>query len=393
MKRIVVLGGGFAGIESAIRLRRSLPSHEVFLINDDDCFTFSPLLYEVAAGELSESDSCILIPSIMRKKNVIYYHDSASKIDLKRKYVVTKNLEEIPFDVLVLAVGAVTNFSGIEGSEKVFPLKTKQDAERIFEKVSNCIEKRKPHNFVVCGAGLTGIEFATTLKDHLDLVCRQRKIKRSDFKISILHGPSRILPNMPEKASLVVQNYLSKIGIELVCGFYTKKVLDGKLVSREGKEFSGDTVVWAGGITTNSLIIESGLLYSGMAGERGSPGGGAIVNSFLQCEKYPFVFALGDCVCIKGKEEVQKTAQNAVEQAKVIEKNVASFLKGSKMSEYKPKEGKFYCAVGKELALYVSGKKIFFGKKVRREKEKQEKIYVKKLSMTAKPSSGIYKRL
>ncbi|MEM4257328.1 MAG: FAD-dependent oxidoreductase, partial [Candidatus Diapherotrites archaeon] len=287
MQKILILGGGFAGIETALRLRQYLSKNEIILVSDDDCFTFSPLLYEVAAGELSEADTCLLIPSLLKKYKIVYYHDSVKKILPKEKFVITKNSEKISFDVLILAIGALTNYSGIEGKEKAFALKSKEDAEKLFERISNCVEKNEPHDFVVCGAGLTGIELATTLKDHLDIVCAKNGFNRKNFRVTILHGPNRILPNLPDKASSLVLDYLSKASIDVVCNFYTKKIFNKKVISRDGSEFRCDTLIWAGGIRTHDLIIESSLPYSGMLGERGAPGGGLLVNSFMQCTTYP----------------------------------------------------------------------------------------------------------
>src|SRR3989338_2858583 len=283
MKKVVIVGGGFSGIETAIRLINLNSGVEIILINEDDCFSFVPSLYETAAGELSEGDVCLLISRLISRRNIIYYHDKVEKINLRKRFVSTKNLECIEFDYLVLAVGAETNYYGIGGAEKfLMNLKTKDDAQRIYEKVNNILESRKKHDFAVCGGGLTGIEFAGTLADHIHESSRKLKHGKSDFNVCIVQGAHTILPGLPDKAIRFATNYLKKRGVKIYLDSCIVKVGKNTIYTKDRKRIHYDTAVWAGGIKTHRIIAENKIRHSDMGGERALPGGGMLVNDYLQ---------------------------------------------------------------------------------------------------------------
>ena len=137
MKRVIILGGGFAAVETALRLKKYKDTIEILVIHEDDCFTFVPALYETAAGELEEAKACILVSHLLQYKGIMHYHDKILSVDIKNKRVKTTHMSSLKYDVLVFAVGAQSNYYNINGVEKyTYTLKTKEDAQKIYEYVS-----------------------------------------------------------------------------------------------------------------------------------------------------------------------------------------------------------------------------------------------------------------
>ncbi len=392
LKRVVVVGGGFGGVETALRLRRLSKSVEVILVNDGDCFAFAPAFYETAAGELSEGDVCILISKLLGGKGIVYYHDAVKKIDLKRKFVQTKNVSEIRFDFLAMACGAQASCHGVLGVQKnAFSLKSKEDAERIFEYTNNVLSQKRPHSFVVCGGGLTGVEFAATLKDHIELSCMKFNCSVSGYPVSILQGGKTILPDLPKKAVDFAAKYLLSRGIKIVTGFHIVSVGQKSVTAADGRKIGFDMAVWAGGLRTHDLIVQNGFPFSGAGSGRGLPGGGMLVNNFLQLKGHGFVFGAGDCICVDApKNPVVKTAQNAVDQAKVVAWNIDALLRGKKLRRYSQARNKFYCALGKNMGMLVDGNRVLTGKKIRQKKERLEEKYVENLRKGLLSKRNIY---
>lgn len=391
MKKIVVLGGGFAGIETVLRLRRLNKKDEILLINEDDCFAFIPALYETAAGELEESDVCILISALLNHRGIIYYHDTVEKIDLKKKTISTKQLKSIEYDALVMAVGAQTNYYGILGAQKfAFDLKTKADAEKIYQYIHNVLSKKQRHRFVICGAGLTGVEFASTLLDHIHASCKKLGCSIGDYSVTLAQSSGEILSGLPEKARKFALDYLKKKGAKVVTNFRVSKIGKNFVYSKK-KKIPADMVVWAGGLKTHELIEENGFAFSGKGGERGTSGGGMLVNDFLQLKGHPEVFGCGDCIApMDQKLVVAKTAQNAVHEAQTVAYNVNAFVNGKKLRKYRLTQNHFYCALGKNMGMLVEGQKVITGKKIREKKERLERAFVKSLRELKIQTKNVY---
>ncbi|RJQ18210.1 hypothetical protein C4573_00625 [Candidatus Woesearchaeota archaeon] len=378
MKKVVILGGGFAGIETALRLKQYKDKIEIIVVNKDDCFTFIPSLYETAAGELSEGDVCVLLSKLLGDKKIHFYHDEVEGVNLEKKFVKTKKAE-IDFDFLVVTVGAETNYFGIPGAEFLANLKTKDDAESIYEFIDINIGK-KPLQFVVCGGGLTGVEFAGTLQDHINTVSKEKNLDKNQYKVTLVERAGSLLPGLPKKAIDYAESYLKNKGIVVNTNMPITKIERNLIYSNE-TVFPFDLAVWCGGLKTHSVISKSSFPLSEAAGGRGLPGGGMIVNEYLQVKDYLFVFGAGDAVCLpEQKVSVIKTAQNAVDQAKYVAYNIHALLGNKKMKKYVQKKNTFYVALGKDMGMHLNGETLKTGKAIKQKKDKLELNYVKILT-------------
>ena len=390
MKKIVILGGGFAGVVTALQLRHHNNKAEIILISKDDCFVFVPSLYETAAGELSEGDACLLISRLLSHNGITYYHDDVMSLNIDKKAIKTRHLQCIDFDIAVVAIGAESNYYDIQGAEKyTHNLKTKEDSQCIYEYVNNIILSKKPHRFIICGGGLTGVEFTGMLHEHILESCRRLKSSPSLYKIAIIESSPSILPNLPKSAIDFATGYLKKHGITIHTNSKIIRISKGYISTAE-KKIAFDMAVWTGGLKTHHFITDSRLPHSDKASGRGIAGGGMLVNEHLQSINSKIVFGAGDCIC-PAKQEIHviKTAQNAVEEAMIVAYNINAILNKKPLKDYIPKANKFYCSLGKKMGIYVSNTKIYTGEHIKRKKDRLEFNYINYLRKGKLPA-GIY---
>ncbi len=392
MKKVVIAGGGFAGLETALRLRNQNKDVEIILINGDDCFAFVPSLYETAAGELSDGDICILISALVNPLNIIYYHDCVERINLREKFVLTKNKMKIVYDFLVIAVGSETNYYDIHGvKEFAHNLKSKDDAQKIYEYVNNALESKNEHDFVVIGGGLTGVEFAGTLKDHIVESCKKFRCSPDQFSVTIVHGAETILHGIPAEAVKFATDYLENNGVKILVNSPVVRLSKNVIYTADKKKIPYDFAVWAGGLKTHMLITKNKLKFSDAYSERAKAGGGMLVNDFLQYIDDESVFGAGDCICPKNQKlPVIKTAQNAVDQSRIVAYNINAKLRRKKMMKYSPINNMFYAALGKRMGVYMFGKKILTGENIKRRKDLLEQSYVANLRKGKISQRNIY---
>ncbi len=381
-KRVVIVGGGFGGLRTAFKLRKLAPLLEVLLIDGEDCFTFFPALYETAAGELHESAICFAHAHSLERRGVKFFHDKITAINWKAGFLSTLRGERLEFDYLVLALGAQTNYYGIPGmAENAFSLKTKEDAERLEEHLSEVFHSRKPARFIVCGGGLTGVEYSAALADHCRRKCREKGLPPDCYRITLVHSHGHLLPEVPASASFA-ENYLRSLGIELVLDSPVVRVDKGKVVVKGGRPLKGDVIVWTGGIKTHEVVEKSGLQLLAGEGGRAMAGGGVAVNQFLQTLSSPKVFAVGDCAApvdaAAGKPAV-KTAINAYLQAGVAARNIAALEEGNPLSPYKPEANPLMFTLGRRMGVLTYKGILLKGWWVAWLKGFVEKVFVKEL--------------
>lgn len=380
MEKVIIIGGGFGGLETALRLKKLNKKIDITLINDSDCFTFIPAIYESAACVMPTSNVCLLISSLLEKNNIHFYNDFVKKVDINNKTISTKNIKSISFDYLVLAVGSDSNFHNIYGAKKnTLPLKNHHDADLINEKIQYLTSTQKSGNIVVCGGGLSGVEFASTLSDYL---------ANKKFHITIVDSKNTILDGMPTKAIELASKILHKKRISILTNTPITEITRNKIYSTKFK-ISFDLAIWCGGIENNILVKRSKFRKSSKIGFRAKSGGGIIVNDYLQSINSPFVFALGDCVTNKNNS-ILKTAQNAVYEASFVAYNINAAIRHKELKAFKTKPNKVYCSLGKNNGFLISNNQIKSGKNVRIKKEQLEKKYLNNLKKNILSKNNIY---
>ena len=353
-KRIVVLGGGFAGIECVRRFESYFRNDfdiEIVLINEDNFLLFTPLLPQVASGMIETRHAITSIRTIIEKAK--FYEGRVKNIDQYGKIVTLWGTTEkrgisIHYDFLVIALGSQTNFFGLSDVElNAYTMKTLNDAVMLRNRVIDMLEQAENETnpirlkglltFVIVGAGFAGIETAGEL---LDLLRDVRKyyphIQKKDVRVIVLEALPSILPGFTEKLAKFAQKKLVERGLEIqlkttVTGFDGNEVKVKKLNGDKSEETAAiqtKTLIWTAGVTPVNTIKRS--LFKMEKGK-------IIVNDFLEVPDFPGVFAVGDCANFinpSTKKPYAPTAQLSESQAKTAAYNLHALIKNKEKRKF-----------------------------------------------------------
>lgn len=260
MKHIVVVGGGFAGVKLARELQDD-HRFKVTLISANKCFEYHAALYRSATGR-SHLEVAVALGRIFAGTEVDTVHDEVVKIDAKKQTVSTKNKLSFKYDELVVATGAITSYFGIKGLPVYsYGMKSIDEAEKLKAHLhAELTSGHKPDlNYVVVGAGPSGVELAAEMVSYLRRL-RQKHGIRKQFHVDLVEAADRVLPSMPIAFSRLVAKRLKRLGVEV----YTKTAVKGEtadeLVLPHGS-IKSHTVIWTAGITNSELPAKSIELF------------------------------------------------------------------------------------------------------------------------------------
>ena len=369
-KKIVVLGGGYGGVECTRKLEEYFKDEddvEIVLISEDNFLLFTPMLPQVAAGMLATRHIVMPIRTIIKKTT--FYEGRVKNIDPYGKIVNLWGTDEkrgvsIHYDFLVVSLGSETNFFGMSDVEKhAYTIKNLNDAMTIRNRVidmleqaeneSNPILRKSLLTFIIVGGGFAGIETAGELMDLLlDASKYYPKINKDDIKVMVLEALPNILPGFDPKLAEFAHNLLEKHGIEIklktaVTSFdgyeiKMKKIIDeSKGEEPETEAAQSRTVIWTAGVTPVNTIKRSMFKT-----ERGK----IIVNDFLEVPDFPGVFAIGDCALFIDpvtERPFAPTAQLAEAQAKTAAFNLHSLIRNEEMKKFEYKSRGQMAIIGK----------------------------------------------
>ena len=356
--RIVIIGGGFAGISLAKQLGKQ--EVQVVLLDKHNYHTFQPLLYQVSTGGLEPDSIAYPIRKILKDyPNFFFRLAHVQEIDPDKKEVQT-DIGPLKYDYLVIATGSQTNFFGNEKIRKYsMAMKTIPQSLNLrslilenFEQAlltSDLHERNALMNFVIVGAGPTGVELAGALaeikkgilpKDYPDLDIRR-------MEINLVQGADRVLDAMSEKASAKAEDFLEALGVNV-----WKEVLvtdyDGNLVTTNTDlQFESATVIWTAGV--------KGATVKGLdAGDFVVQGNRLKVNRFNQIEKFPDIFAIGDIAFMT--EEAfpgghPMMAQPAIQQGRLLGVNLMRLVQGKEMKPFTYYDKGAMATIGRNKAV------------------------------------------
>jgi NADH dehydrogenase len=300
---------------------------------------FQPLLYQVSTAVLSTDEIAYPIRTFFRKaRNVEFFMAKAQGVDQARQVLLT-NHGEIPYDYLILAAGATTNFFGMqEVEEHSFGMKTLQEAVHIrnhvlhmFERANKSqdeAERRKMLSFVIVGGGPTGIEEAGAISELVGIQKKEfHNLNFDEVSIKLIEATPNVLPMMPQNLREHTVDVLRKKGVDVMLN--TQVVgYDGQVIKlKDGSEIPTRTLIWAAGVKAVPFIAECG-------GEV-DRAGRIIVNEKLQVNGSENVFAIGDCAnfCHGTERPLPTVAPVATQEAKVAHDNIMRLIKGDKNLE------------------------------------------------------------
>jgi NADH dehydrogenase len=365
-KRIVILGGGFAGMRTAECLENQLQDDGVVsitLVSDTNALLFTPMLAEVAGSSLEPSHISTPLRSSLHRTEFI--RGRAHKIDLERRSVIlegehgslgSKPPREIPYDQLVLALGSVSNYLGMVNIEKLaFNFKSLLDAIRIRNHVIEMFERadREPESalrsnlltFVIAGGGFAGVELAGALNDFAHgIMADYPNLHPDDLSVVLVHSRDRILPELSESLARYAQGRMESRGVTFRLN---TRVMDANLsgVVLSDGEIHSQTLVWTAGTAPNPIL--------GSLPVEKDKRGALVVENTLELPGHPGLWALGDCAAVidaKTSKLCPPTAQFALREAEVVAKNIWAALHGRSKQTFHFDSLGALCVVGHQTA-------------------------------------------
>lgn len=345
--RILIVGGGFAGVKAALELEKN-DLFDVTLLSDRSIFHYYPTLYHTATGG-ARAQSAIPLATLFEGKSVTTKLGKAEKLDRAKKIIITEDGKKYSYDVLVLGLGSVPNYFGIKGIEEFsFNIMTPDEARRFKNHLhAQLDDQRKPDlNYVVVGGGPTGIELSGALGKYLKEVMRAHGVKHRAVHIDLVEAAPKLVPRMPARMSRKIARRLRRLGVRLYLDRRVEgETVDGLMVN--GKPIQSHTVVWNAGTTTNPFFKNNGFALS----ERGK----VAVDEYLRAGDD--IFVLGD----NAATEFSGMAQTALHDAIVTADNIERRTEGKAMQPYTPKRPIYVIPVGENWAAVLWGKVQIYG--------------------------------
>ncbi len=345
--KVLILGGGFAGIKTALELADNTEIN-VTLVSDQSDFRYYPTLYHAATGGKMTASS-IPLAEIFKDKNVSVEKQKAKKIDRENRTVKTSSGSELKYDVLVIALGVVTNYFGIKGlKEYSFGIKSQAESQELRDHIHKLLlDEGKPDlNYVVIGGGPTGVELAGALPSYIKHVMKMHSIKPKKLNIELVEAAPRLMPRMPKDYSKAVASRLRKLGIKLYLNQAVQaETVDTLIVS--GHDIKSRTVVWTAGVTNHPFFDENKFKF----GEHGK----VEVDKYLQAE--PNIYVIGD----NADTPYSGMAQTAIYDGKFVADNIVRQSQGSKIHSYSSKKPAYVTPVGPGWAALLWKKVHFYG--------------------------------
>jgi len=367
--RVLVLGGGFAGIGAAHKLKKS--DADVVVVDKHDYHTFQPLLYQVATGLLEQPAVGHPIRDLFHKQdNVRIHQDRVTAIDLEARRVEFDELEPLAYDYLVLGLGAEVNFFGVEGAaEHAFPLYTLTDAVRLKNHVLKTWEEadRKPAlvedgalNVVVVGGGPTGVETAGALAELYNGVFKKDypDVPEGAATITLVEAGPEIFPMFKPDIREYTVGALEKRGVEVQTGDVVESISPTRVKLKSGDELEAHTLVWGAGLQGNELVQSLGLELG-----RGNRIG---VDEELRIPSHPEVYAVGDVAAItdtKTEQVLPQLGSVALQSGEHAGETIANRIAGKETKPFKYRDKGTMAAIGRGSAVVqMLGGKTMKGK-------------------------------
>jgi NADH dehydrogenase len=341
-KHLVVVGGGWAGLSLIRSLKNADPKQlRITLISDEPNFRYSPGLYRVATGS-REQETIIPIGEVLEDfEHVEFILDSAQKIDRKNKTVKTESGKLLHYDFAVLGLGMVTSYFGIPGvEENSYNIKTVQGLRQFRAHIHTELtsEKALDKNYVVIGAGPTGVELAAALGSYLKRVSKWHGLDRTHVSIDLVDASPRILPSVPSKISNKVQSRLNRLGVKTMLNTRVESESDSTVIVN-GKSIPTQTVVWTAGVSNNPFYKANASEFTFNDHNK------VIVNERLMVDAHTYVIGDNAATLYSG------LALTAVHNAQFVARDIKRRLAGNNaLHRYKPLRPSTVIPVGKNWA-------------------------------------------
>ena len=347
-KQIVIVGGGFGGIKAALELANQT-AFKVTLITPEPYFQYYPGLYHLATGGLS-SEVRIPLDNIFARSRLQVIIGRAETVDRRARSLTLSDGQVLNYDTLILALGLVTNYFGIEGLEKfAYGTKSIEEADKLKNHLHDqLINDHAPDmNYVIVGAGPTGIELAGAMATYIRRIMKNHGLRQSSVHIDLVEAAPRLLPRSPKRVSRAVAAHLKHLGVKLYLGQAVQgETADNLTVN--GRQLTSHTVVWTAGMALNPFFQANHFAIA--------QHGKAAVNVYLQADDD--VYIIGDAA----NTPYSGMAQTALYDAVFVAKNLNRQLRGKKLKPYRPKPPITVIPAGDHWASVQWGPLTFSGR-------------------------------
>ena len=346
-KQILIVGGGFGGVSAALELAGD-ENYNITLLSDDPELRYYPTLYHTATGG-RRAASAIPLDRIFSGKNVTIINGTAATLDKKSRTVTTQSGDSLNYDFLILGLGVITNYFGIPGlKEFAYGIKSQDEVQKFKAHLhQQIIDDHKPDlNYVIVGAGPTGIELAGALPEYLKRIMKLHGVKQKNIHIDLIEASPKLLPRLPKDASRMVKRRLKELGIHI----FTSSIVQGEsadTLTVSGKPIKSHTVIWTAGMTNNPFFSANN--FSLMA--RGK----VAVDVYLRTDEN--IYVIGD----NANTPYSGMAQTAVHDGRFVGKNLKRLAQGHEQLPYKPEKPTTVIPVGSHWAVVVKGSLRLYG--------------------------------
>jgi NADH dehydrogenase len=359
-QRIVILGGGFGGLYTAIHLERLLkrdPRAQITLVSRNNYFTMTPLLFEAGSGVLEPRHAVTPIRLMLRRSQFVQAKIENIDLAARRVRICLEHEEpqDLFYDHLVLALGGITNTTAIAGAQHALTFKTLGNAIHLRNHVIQRFEhadvepdparKRAALTFVIIGAGFVGVELQGELTDFVEHVRRvYRNVAKDEIRLELIEAGPRIAPEFDEDMSAYARSILNERGVNVRLGTPVDHVEPGA-VHLAGKEvISADTIVLTGVVPAPIIAVLP---------VKKTRKGAVVVDAMMRVKDRPGLWALGDCASIPSPtgKPYAPLAQHALREAKVLASNIAASIQGRELRPFTYETMGMLAALGRQKGI------------------------------------------
>lgn len=360
--RILIAGGGYVGLYTALRLQRRLRrgEAEVTVVNPENYMVYRPLLPEVASGTLEPRHAVVPLRAVLRGSRFIA--GRLTGIDAERKVASVAPTAgpwlDLDYDELVIGLGATSKLVPVPGlAEAGIGFNSLAEAAHLRDHVLRQLEiasattdtelRKRALTFVFVGGGYTGVEAIAELQDMaIDVLEGYPELDASEMRWVLVEAMDRILTTVSRELADRAMTELTGRGIDIRLGTQLESVEEGELRLSDGSKFFSDTLVWVAGTRPQSIVGELGLPVDGR--------GRLVVDQAMRVEGHPGIWAAGDCAAVPDREAggvSPPTAQHAVRQAEQLGDNLVATMRGEWPRPFKYRSRGEFVTLGKNKAV------------------------------------------
>ena len=320
---ITIIGGGFGGVKAALELAKNSRNH-ITIITDRPEFQYYPTLYSSATGH-SHAESWAPLGEIFAEhENVNVYIDSIDHIDSSAKTVRGTSEAVYHYETLIVAVVVVTTYFGIPGLETyAYGIKTHDEIHKLKQRLFVDIAEKGilDKNYVVVGAGPTGVELSAAIGTYIARLCRHYDVKHHSIRVRLIEAAPRVLPRSSEQVSRQVEKRLKRLGVSVETNKKVERENAHELIV-SGAPIESHTVIWTSGVTNNPLFAKHLHIFTL------AKNGRVVVDENMMAHKD--IYVIGD----NAATPYTGLAQTAIHDAKFVAHNLERLAKGKAMKKY-----------------------------------------------------------